>query len=152
MEISATKEAEGAVQDNNRGELQTGFIFCSKATSEFNLVTLWDLPDILIFVHFRPGGTPAGRDRGDKRGGDPRDVREPRGDPRGQRGDPRGEPRGELRPDHTGDQRDQRRRSHGHSPNGYLRFVVEGPPRPMIAVYDYDPIELSPNVDSEVMI
>ena len=82
--------------------------------------------------------------------GDPRDMREPRGDPRGQRGDARGEPRGELRPDHPGDQRDQRRRSHGHSPNGYLPFVVEGPPRPMIAVYDYDPIELSPNVDSEV--
>ena len=82
--------------------------------------------------------------------GDPRDIREPRGDHRGQRGDPRGEPRGELRPDHPGDQRDQRRRSHGHSPNGYLPFVVEGPPRPMIAVYDYDPVELSPNVDSEV--
>ena len=111
-----------------------------------------ELPD-QFFVNFRPGpgGTPGGRDRGDMRG-DPRDMRSSSSDPRGQRGDPRGETRGELRPDQPGDQRDPRRRSHGHSPNGYLPFVVEGPPRPMIAVYDYDPIELSPNVDSEVMI
>ena len=48
--------------------------------------------------------------------------------------------------------RDSRRRPPGHSPNGFPPFMVEGPPRPMIAVYDYDPIELSPNVDSEVLL
>ena len=102
-----------------------------------------------VLLVSRQGAGPPGRERGDSR--DPRDHRDTRGEPRGQRGDPRGEPRGELRPDHRGDHRDPRRRSHGSSPNGYLPFVVEGPPRPMIAVYDYDPVELSPNVDSEVL-
>ena len=106
---------------------------------------------MLVFF-YRPGPGTTGRDRGDVRGDSrDRDMRDSRGEPRGPRGDPRADGRGDLRPDFRGDPRgDPRRKSSGHSPNGALPFIVEGPARAMIAVYDYDPQELSPNVDSEV--
>ena len=40
-----------------------------------------------------------------------------------------------------------RRRSRSRSPNG---SPFEGPMKRMEALYDYDPVELSPNVDAEV--
>lgn len=36
------------------------------------------------------------------------------------------------------------------TPNGLPAVPVSGPVRRMVALYDYDPQELSPNVDSEV--
>ncbi|XP_013413977.1 LOW QUALITY PROTEIN: peripheral-type benzodiazepine receptor-associated protein 1-like [Lingula anatina] len=36
-----------------------------------------------------------------------------------------------------------------HDSNGYLIFPKQGPARKMIALYDYDPEELSPNVDAD---
>ena len=38
-----------------------------------------------------------------------------------------------------------------HSPTGLTPTSGELPVRRMIAVYDYDPQELSPNVDAEVI-
>lgn len=36
------------------------------------------------------------------------------------------------------------------TPNGLPAVPVSSPVRRMVALYDYDPQELSPNVDSEV--
>ena len=41
-------------------------------------------------------------------------------------------------------------RRSGGSPGPFPSYMIEGPTKRMLALYDYDPQKLSPNVDIEV--